>query len=410
MASLAFTPAHEAAHVYCVANRALKLTSADEIEPYLQELKALPKCTKIDFSGNTLGIGASRALASCISESASVRDHLQEINFADLYTSRLVDEVVESLEVFVPVWLACPQLAVVNLSDNAFGLRTIDSLERYLASAVQLEHLVLSNNGMGPFAGERLGKALFRLAQRKRAANKPPLQTFICGRNRLENGSALHLALGFKAHGAGLKVVRLYQNGIRPTGVATLITHGLRYNSQLEVLDLQDNTFTTRASEALARTLPTWKDTLQELNFNDCLLKGPGADCVVKVLQQQAFPELHTLKLQYNELTQDTLVESLLPALKSENLPALKFLELNGNRLEEDSDALAELETAFDGELDELDDLEELDSDEEEEEEDEEDEAAAEDLEIDIEALEKELASLDIEVDELAQGLQNTTL
>lgn len=410
MASLAFTPAHEQSHVFSVANRALKLTSSTDIAPLLEDLAKLPQCTKVDFSGNTLGIEASRALAACIADNASVRDHLVELNFADLYTSRLVDEVVESLEIFVPVWLACPRLSIVNLSDNAFGLRTIDSLEHYIRSAVQLEHLILSNNGMGPFAGERIGKALYQLAQRKKAAGSPLLETFICGRNRLENGSAAHLALGLKAHGAGLKVVKLYQNGIRPRGVATLIRHGLRHNTALQVLDLQDNTFTTVASAALAETLPVWRDSLVELNVNDCLLKGSGSDLVAKALQAYEFPQLHALRLQYNELTQDTLESSLLPALQANKLPALKFLELNGNRLEEDSDTLTELEQAFDGELDELDDLEELDSEDEEDEEDEEEEDADASEETDIEALEKSLADLEINVDELAQDLQKTSI
>ena len=141
-----------------------------------------------------------------------------EVNFADLYTSRLVDEVVDSLKFLLPVLLKCPSLEIVNLSDNAFGLRTIELLEDYTAHAVNIKHLILSNNGMGPFAGERIGKALFHLAQNKKAASKSFLETFICGRNRLENGSAVYLALGLKSHSEGLKVVKLYQNGIRPKG------------------------------------------------------------------------------------------------------------------------------------------------------------------------------------------------
>ncbi|SCU97817.1 LADA_0H08482g1_1 [Lachancea dasiensis] len=408
MTFLDFSALHEPSNIFTIANKALKLTSAEDVEPILNDLNKLPKVTKIDLSGNTIGIEASRALANAILQNTAVKDNLIEVNFADLYTSRLVDEVVESLNLFVPVWLACPQLQIVNLSDNAFGLRTIDSLETYISQAAQLQHLILSNNGMGPFSGERIGKALFKLAKLKQEKKKPLLETFICGRNRLENGSATHLALGLKAHGSGLKTVRLYQNGIRPQGVAVLIKYGLSNNEKLEVLDLQDNTFTTSASLILAEVLPVWRETLIELNVNDCLLKGPGANAVMESLANHKFHNLHTLKLQYNELTHETLVSSLLPALQSEKFPALKFLELNGNRLEEDSEALAELEEVFDGTLDELDDLEELDSEEESEEEEEGEEEQGFVTSADVEAAEKAL--LESQVEDLTDQLANASI
>ncbi|CEP60640.1 GTPase-activating protein RNA1 LALA0_S01e15588g [Lachancea lanzarotensis] len=407
MTSLDFSALHEKSTIFSVANRALRLTSAEDIEPILKDLTKLPKVTKLDFSGNTIGVEASKALAKSIIENSGIAANLIEINFADLYTSRLVDEVVESLNIFVPVWLSCPQLSIVNLSDNAFGLRTIDSLESYISQAAQLQHLILSNNGMGPFAGERIGKALFKLAQLKQSKGKPFLETFICGRNRLENGSATYLALGLKAHGSGLKTVRLYQNGIRPQGVAVLIKHGLGNNKNLQVFDLQDNTFTTSASLILADILPVWSESLVELNVNDCLLKGPGADAVVQVLNEHKFVNLHSLKMQYNELTQDTLISYLIPAVQSANLPALKLLELNGNRLEGDSDALTELEESFDGKLDELDDLEELDSEDEEEDESEEE---SEDVmtAADFDAVEK--AFTELQVDEVTAELAQASI
>lgn len=407
MATLHFVPQHEEDQVYSISGKALKLTTNDDIKPYLKELVELKMCTKLDFSGNTIGTEASEALAKCISDNAQVRNSLVEVNFADLYTSRLVDEVVDSLKFLLPVLLKCPNLEIVNLSDNAFGLRTIESLENYIANAVNIKHLILSNNGMGPFAGERIGKALFHLAQNKKSASKPFLETFICGRNRLENGSAVYLALGLKSHADGLKVVKLYQNGIRPKGVATLIHYGLQHLHGLEILDLQDNTFTKHASLILAKALPIWKDSLYELNLNDCLLKTAGSDEVFKVFTQVKFSNLHVLKFEYNEMVQSTLETSFLPAMEKGNLPELEKLEINGNRLEEDSDALDLLQGKFD-DL-EIDDLEELDSEDEEEEEDEEDEDEDEKLEeIETERLEKEL--LEAQVDDLAGRLAETEI
>lgn len=380
-----------------------KWTSSEDIEPILDALKKLDKVTHLDLSGNTIGVEASKSLAKAISENQSISESLEEVNFADMYTSRLVDEVVESLQVLLPALKGCAKLKSVNLSDNAFGLRTIESLEEFIAETTQLKHLILANNGMGPFAGERIGKALYKLAANKKANDESLLETFICGRNRLENGSTKWLSQGLKAHGDDLRVVRLYQNGIRPQGCINLIKHGLTYNKNLEVLDLQDNTFTAVASKILAEHLTNWVN-LKELNLNDCLLKGPGSHAVLEVFKANKFNSLQNLKLQYNELTQSSLVHLLIPALKEGHLPALKLLELNGNRLEEDSEPLEILPTLFEGELDELDDLEEVDSEEEEEEESEEEEGEEEEVWDP-----KELVK-DVLVEELAAELEKTHL
>ncbi|CDO96483.1 unnamed protein product [Kluyveromyces dobzhanskii CBS 2104] len=380
-----------------------KWTSEEDIRSVLDELKLMDKVTSLDLSGNTIGVEASKALADAINKNDSIRNNVEDVNFADMYTSRLVDEVVESLQLLLPALQSCPKLSKVDLSDNAFGLRTIDSLEKFLRETVQLKHIILANNGMGPFAGERIGKALYVLAENKKKAGKSLLETFVCGRNRLENGSTRWLSQGLKAHGDDLHTVRLYQNGIRPQGCINLIKHGLSHNKKLHVLDLQDNTFTAVASDTLAQYLTNWTQ-LKELNLNDCLLKGPGSHAVLKVLKENKFDDLETLKLQYNELTQHTLEHLLIPALKAGNLPSLNSLELNGNRLEEDSEPLSLLPSLFDGELDELDDLEEVDSEEEEESEDE--EAEEEEMWDPAQLVKEETA--DKSVDDLTAELAET--
>ncbi|QLQ79493.1 hypothetical protein HG537_0C01400 [Torulaspora globosa] len=404
MASLHYETSYDESEVFSIAGEALKLSLATDIEPYLEKLGKLTKCSKLDLSGNTIGVEASKALAEFIETHDSVCKNVREINFADLYTSRLVDEVVDSLGFLLPVLLKCERLEILNLSDNAFGLRTIDILENFIANATHLKHLLLSNNGMGPFAGERIGKALFQLAQNKKQKNEPFLETFICGRNRLENGSALYLALGLKSHGDGLKSVKLYQNGIRPRGVATLIHYGLKFNKNLQILDMQDNTFTKSASSILANNLPAWKDTLQELNVNDCLLKGQGASEIFKIFHDHKFEKLESLRANYNEMTQETIEELLVPALQKGNLPKLKDLEINGNRLDEESEALDTLQELFE-DL-ELDDLEELDSEEEESEEEEDEDEKLQEIETEI--MEKQLLQLSVE--DLAEDLSKTRI
>ncbi|GEQ71824.1 hypothetical protein JCM33374_g5510 [Metschnikowia sp. JCM 33374] len=398
---------------YSIAGKQIKFNTADDMAPYAKQLSAQEKVSKIDISGNTIGIDASQELAGAI---VAHKDSLLEVNFSDIYTGRLNTEIPQSLDHLLPALLQCPNLKIVNLSDNAFGLQTIDPIEAYLARAVSVEHLILSNNGMGPFAGARIGKSLFKLALAKKQQKYPSLKTFICGRNRLENGSINYLSIGLRAH-AELHTVRLYQNGIRPAGIEKLISQGLARNIHLQVLDLQDNTLTTRAAITLAESLSVW-DSLVELNLNDCLLKPKGSLILADHLANGSVKtKFQTLKLQYNELEADAL-ERLVHAV-SKKLPNLKLLELNGNRFDEESADIEAITAVFEdrghGELDELDDLEELDSDEEDEDDDEEGEDTFDDADADLDQLETELAGLSVEdkdsgVDAIAEELAGTHL
>lgn len=398
---------------YSIAGKQIKFDSVADIEPYLKEIAAKGKITKLDFSGNTIGIDASEALSKAL---AQHKNTIVEIDFSDLYTGRLNTEIPQSLQFLLPALLECPNLKIVNLSDNAFGLQTIDPIEEYLAKAISIEHLILSNNGMGPFAGARIGKCLYKLARAKIQQGKPSLKTFICGRNRLENGSINYLAIGLRNH-EDLQTVRLYQNGIRPAGIAKLISEGLAKNAKLQVLDLQDNTITTSAAIVLADTLSAWEN-LVELNLNDCLLKPKGSLVVVERLHEGApKADFTTLKLQYNELESDSLAK--LVDVIAHKLPKLEVLELNGNRFDEESSHLEKISAVFEdrgfGVLDELDDLEEIDSDEDEEEDDEEGDDTFEDAEVNLDQLEKELSGLSVEnpdksVDDIADELAGTHL
>lgn len=398
-------------NTYSIRGKQLKFDSKKDIEPYLEEINSKSEILKLDFSGNTIGIEASEALAASILKH---KDSLVEVDFSDLYTGRLNTEIPQSLQHLLPAFLECSYLKLINLSDNAFGLQTIDPIEKYLAKAVSVQHLILSNNGMGPFAGARIGKSLYKLSQAKKSQGKSSLRTFICGRNRLENGSTNYLSIGLRNH-EDLQIVKLYQNGIRPSGIMNLIKNGLSQNRKLQIIDLQDNTLTTKASVVLANALSNWND-LQELNLNDCLLKPHGSLKLCQALEEGMIREkFTTLKLQYNELEASSL-DHLLAAVEKK-LPKLKSLELNGNRFEEDAAFIEKVNEIFEnrgmGELDELDDLEEIDSEEEEEDEEEEEESEEEEEELD--ELEKELEGVHImedskedSIDDITGGLAKT--
>ena len=283
-----------------------------------------------------------------------------------------------------------PKLHTVNLSDNAFGLTVQEPLIKFFSSHLPLEHLILTNNGMGHEAGSNLAEALATLADAKLSSvattvhdaassqngisprSSPPLKTFICGRNRLGDGPMSSWAKCFRLN-RHLTTIRMQQNGIRPDGITDILRNGVVHDHDLQVLDLQDNTFTLKGALALADILPDLPN-LVDLGVGDCLLSARGSIVVAETLKKASNTKLEHLRLQYNEIDLNGAKE-FLTAIKL-GIPALKTLEMNGNKFADDDEVVEELRTLFlqrgFGELDELDDMEEMSSDEEEEEENEE--------------------------------------
>lgn len=296
-----------------------------------------------------------------------------------------------------------------------------------------LRHLHLNNNGLGPHAGILIADALSELHAKKEAARKegkdvPYLETVICGRNRLENGSMTAWAKTFSLHNK-IREVKMVQNGIRQEGIAHLLAEGLSKTTELRVLDLQDNTFTIKGAKALAKVAPIWVE-IQELGIGDSLLGAKGSVLVSQALGQGKNKKLEILRLQYNDITAPG-VKGFAEAAK-EALPALKKIELNGNKFTEHDDAIIALQELLEERkeklggdvvledewgLDSLSDLEELDSDDEEEEEDESEEEDVEERAEKLihdaeEAQEEPVVQLgkDKEVDELTSKLVKTEI
>lgn len=352
-------------------------------------------------------------------------------NLADIFTGRLLTEIPEALSSLLTSILNLPKLNTINLNDNAFGLNTQAPLVAFLAAHVPLQHLYLNNNGLGPHAGILVADALSELHAKKEAARKegkttPDLETVICGRNRLENGSMTAWAKAYSLHNK-VKVVKMVQNGIRQEGISHLITEGLSHATELKTMDLQDNTFTKVGAKALAKVVGKWT-VIQELGIGDSLLSAKGGVLLAEALSKGNNKLLEILRLQYNDITAPG-VKGLVDAAKGA-LPALKRVELNGNKFTEDDEAILALQALLDERkeklagdviiedewgIDSLSDLEELDSDEEEEEEEESDiepEERAERLVKDAEEAQEEpvVQLKDQEVDSLAEKLEKTEI
>lgn len=341
-----------------------------------------------------------------------------------------MNEIPTALSSLLTSLATLPNLHTINLNDNAFGLNTQAPLVAFLSSHVPLQHLILNNNGLGPHAGILIADALTALHAKKEEARKagkkvPNLETVICGRNRLENGSMAAWAKAYSLH-TGVKEIKMVQNGIRQEGISHLITEGLRYAKGIQVLDLQDNTFTILGAKAIARVAPGWLH-IRELGIGDSLLSAKGGVLLANALSKGQNKELEILRLQYNDITTKGL-QALAKAAK-EALPALKKIELNGNKFSEDDEAVVELRELLeerkekrggdvvvedDWGLDSLSDLEEEseeEPDEKEEEEEEAEELREKLLEEAEEAQEQPVAQKkDEDVDELADELKKAAI
>ncbi|KAJ6781764.1 hypothetical protein PWT90_08822 [Aphanocladium album] len=410
--------------MFSLEGKGLKLTTAEDVEPHIADLRA-NDVEEVHLLGNSLGIEACKVLGEVL----ATKKNLKVANLADIFTARLLSEIPDALSHLLTSILNLPNLHTINVNDNAFGLNTQAPLVAFLAAHVPLQHLYLNNNGLGPHAGILIADALSELHAKKEAARKegktvPDLETVICGRNRLENGSMTAWAKTYSLHNK-IRVIKMVQNGIRQEGISHLISEGLKHTADLEVLDLQDNTFTLRGSKALAAVAPSWA-SLRELAVGDCLLGGKGSVLVAGALAQGRNAKLETIRLQFNDITPPG-VKGFADAAKK--LPALKRIELNGNKFEEDDESVAVLQELLDERkeavggdvinedewgVDELDELEGIDSDEEDEDEDEDEDVTPEERAEKLvkeaeEAQEEPTVQLeDKNVDDLAKKLAET--
>ena len=228
----------------------------------------------------------------------------------------------------------------LNLSDNAFGSRSVEPIVPFLKHNRSFQIFKLNNNGLGPEGGTVIADALAESAKLSKKEGKPSqLRTLICGRNRLQDGSSEAWAKAFAAHGS-LVEVRMPQNGIRMDGLANL-AGGLAQCPNLEYLDLQDNTFGEVGSFAMSEALSVWTE-LTSLNFSDCVLsnEGEGVSAIIETIATGSNPKLQTLQLQNNNM--ETKSFALL-AEGISKLPSLKTLELQWNEVDDEDDHLQTL-------------------------------------------------------------------
>jgi Ran GTPase-activating protein 1 len=336
---------------YSIEGLGLKLNTHEDIAPYLSQIEPnIMRLEEIHLCGNTIGVGAAQALAEILQKASAIRvctvymSHSactqfqlcpQVANFADVFTGRLIAEIPTALSAICDSLIDKEHLVEVNLSDNAFGGRSVDPIVPFLSKNTSFQILWLNNNGLGPEGGTVIANALRDNAAVRKAIpekDRSGLRTVICGRNRLEDGSAPAWAEAFAAHGT-LVEVRLPQNGIRMDGSIAL-AEGLAKNPALEWLDLQDNTLSQSGDQAFATALPSWPN-LRTLNFSDCVLSEEGEiPQVVEALANGSNPRLRTLQLQNDNLENGTV--AVLARAIGTHLKEVTRIEFQENDADED--------------------------------------------------------------------------
>ncbi|KAH0831977.1 hypothetical protein J3R83DRAFT_12876 [Lanmaoa asiatica] len=373
-----------------IRGQSLKLNTAVDVAPLLEGFDPT-LIEEVHLGGNTIGIEAAQEFGKFLEKT----QNLKVADFADIFTGRLISEIPDALKALCDAVEPKSTLVEINLSDNAFGVRSVEPLRNLLENN-RFEILRLNNNGLGPEAGITIASWLKKSAElSKEKGLTSNLKTVVCGRNRLENGSAPAWADAFAEHGT-LVEVRLPQNAIWTDGIHAL-AEGLSKCPNLRYLDLQDNTFIKDGSKtavhAWANALPNFS-TLETLIFSDCVLSEEGDDEVPPLLQKLAEgsnQNLVTLVLQNNNLNASTF-KFFVNSLTS--LPKLRRLELQWNDVDEDSeddiDAIRQIMKQRSGKLFAYEEEEEGEEGEEGEEEEEEEE---EEKEEKVEQAEEQVTS-----------------
>lgn len=321
--------------VFSLLGQSLKLETRADIDKYFKDLD-VDNVEEIILGGNTIGVEASIALAERLQQAKK----LKIANFADIYTGRLITEIPQSLTAICNALKDHTSLIEVDFSDNAFGGRSADPLVPLLIHNRSIQVLKLNNNGLGPSGGTIVANALIASAQlSKKAGLKSNLRTIICGRNRLENGSAPIFAQAYSEHGT-LECVRMIQNGIRQEGVVAL-AGGLSKCPNLRELDIQDNVADTKGCAALAKAAANWPN-LTSLNLSDCVLTPAGGSQLINALASLPFPsKLSTLSLQNAELDDEAI--ALLRVFLENGLEELKRVEIQWNDNDPGADEIGEM-------------------------------------------------------------------
>ncbi|KAJ7489430.1 hypothetical protein FB451DRAFT_1024384 [Mycena latifolia] len=318
-----------------LSNQERILSSAEDIRRHFQSVD-FEAATNFSIDGYSIGAEAGVALQDML---ASMKA-LKSANFLNIFSGRQKEETPRTLAAICEGLKNKDTLVELDLSDNAVGIIAVGSLVPFLVENHSLRVLKLNNVGFGPEAGTIVARALLQSIH-----NQPSnLRAIICGRSRLEDGSAAAWSDVFAGH-PNLVAVHIPQNGFRKAGLTTL-AHGLQSCRALRYLDISDNVArqvdATRkdpdvdAATSFANALSSWKN-LEYLALSDCCLEASSTRAIIDALSKGNNTNLKALLLE-NAMFDASFGPKLLTTL-DESLPNLVTLNLAESEGLGDTDA-----------------------------------------------------------------------
>ncbi|CEF66526.1 Ran GTPase-activating protein 1 [Strongyloides ratti] len=283
----------------------LKLNTLEDGKNLAIEIEKCPNLVTLELRGNSLGPNAADPIADALKK----HKELKRILWSDLFTGRLKTEIPEILEKLLDgITYSGAMLQEIDLSDNALGPVGVEGIKKFLASeaAINLETVKLYNNGLG-IGGKTVAncfvECLRKAIQKGKWLN---LKTFIAGRNRLENTCAIAFSHAFKMIGT-LEDIQIIQNGIWADGIRAL-ADCFRFNPNLRIIDLSDNTCTHRGAVALANVIPKLKE-LEKIVLGDCLCRDRGSLKIFRAIAKGQLKNLKEIDISGNEVTPKGAIE-----------------------------------------------------------------------------------------------------
>ncbi|KAF9524274.1 hypothetical protein CPB83DRAFT_861524 [Crepidotus variabilis] len=328
-----------------VRHRSLKLNTSEEVRELFKDVE-LSEVEELWMSGTSISAAAGKEIGTFIKRMPSLR----VAHLADIFVTRSIDEVPIAITGICEGLLECKELLELDLSNNAFGSRVAPLLVPLLSKNTSIQVLKINNNGFGPEGGSHVAGALVEAAKLCKTLGQPPsLRVFICGRNRLEDGSASVWGKVFEAN-TNLQKVKMVNNGFFEPGI-TALANGLKHCPDLRHLSFRDSTAHNedtpeevhggrRGWHNIADVVRVARD-LEFLDLSDCYLTEDGSTELIAALSENPHPKLDTILLENNDLG-SAHYESLKEILPTQ-LAGLKVLDLALNEDLEDNETITEL-------------------------------------------------------------------
>ncbi|KAJ7171128.1 hypothetical protein C8R46DRAFT_1087768 [Mycena filopes] len=329
---------------FSLSDRKLILSSADDIRSHIPS-DNLAAITTFSVDGNSIGTEAGETLRELL----DAMPILKSANFSNIFSQRQKEEIPDTLAAICQGLKSKSTLLELDLSDNAIGVLAIESIVPLLVENRSLRVLKINNVGLGPTAATIAAKALHLGALLNTMHHRPSsLRVLICGRSRLEDGSALAWSEAFAEH-PDLAAVHIPTNDICEVGL-TAIAQGLQRCPALRYINVSDNDVGRKkegdvpsedpdvdASTVFARGLAVWPK-LEYLNLADCRVTAAGTTQIIRALALGNNPQLQSLVLD-NACFEASFGDTLLQALRDGALPRLAVLKIAEQEGLEDADA-----------------------------------------------------------------------